>query len=167
VTSISFDPTRDDGAQFLCARTSDNGTPDALDASLEADFLEKIPEVISEMWVVPIMPRNPIPDYELIDIYRFLLTSLNTESIFQESSIICPRVQELNVYRVNLDKVSLLNSLYRASFGINGIVVYLKVEGCDMNKRASMGNTPLAWAGGNGHDGVVKLLLGRHDIDPS
>jgi len=35
-----------------------------------------------------------------------------------------------------------------------------------MNKRVSMGDKPLGWAAGNGYDGVVKLLLGKHDIDP-
>ena len=30
-----------------------------------------------------------------------------------------------------------------------------------------MGNTPLAWAARNGHEEVVKLLLGRDDIDPN
>ena len=28
-----------------------------------------------------------------------------------------------------------------------------------------MGDTPLAWAAGNGHEGAVKVLLGRDDID--
>ena len=30
-----------------------------------------------------------------------------------------------------------------------------------------MGDTPLAWAAGNGHEEVVKILLGRDDIDPN
>ena len=29
-----------------------------------------------------------------------------------------------------------------------------------------MGNTSLVWAAENGHEGVVKVLLGRDDIDP-
>ena len=28
-----------------------------------------------------------------------------------------------------------------------------------------MGDTPLAWAARNGHEGVVKILLARDDID--
>jgi len=30
-----------------------------------------------------------------------------------------------------------------------------------------MGDTPLAWAERYGHKAVVKVLLGRHDIDPN
>ena len=30
-----------------------------------------------------------------------------------------------------------------------------------------MGNTPLAWAVGNGHEAIVKLLLGQDDIAPN
>ena len=30
-----------------------------------------------------------------------------------------------------------------------------------------MRNTPLGWAAGNGHEGVVELLLGRDDVDPN
>ena len=42
----------------------------------------------------------------------------------------------------------------------------VEVEGCDFNQKDNMGDTPLAWAAGNGHEAVVKLLLGRDDIDP-
>ena len=30
-----------------------------------------------------------------------------------------------------------------------------------------MGNTPLGWAAGNGHEGVVEILLCRDDINPN
>ena len=43
----------------------------------------------------------------------------------------------------------------------------VKVEGCDISQNDSMGNPPLAWAAKNGHEGVVKILLGRDDIDPN
>ena len=51
VTSISVGPTRDDIVRFLRIRLSEDETPDAMDESLEADILEKIPGNISEMWV--------------------------------------------------------------------------------------------------------------------
>ena len=35
-----------------------------------------------------------------------------------------------------------------------------------MIQNDSMGNPPLMWAVGKGHEEVVKALLGRRDIDP-
>ena len=49
VTTISVGPTRDDIVRFLRVRLSEDETPDAMDESLEADILEKIPGSISEM----------------------------------------------------------------------------------------------------------------------
>jgi len=49
VTSISMGPTTDDILNFLRVRLSEDETPDAMDESLEADILEKIPGSISEM----------------------------------------------------------------------------------------------------------------------
>ena len=65
VASLSVGPTRDDIVrflrflQYLRARLSEDETPDAMDTSLEADILGKIPESISEMCVVGMMPRIP------------------------------------------------------------------------------------------------------------
>lgn len=59
VTSISVGPARDDIARFLRARLSEDETPDAMDGSLEADILEKIPESVWEKCVVGVMPRIP------------------------------------------------------------------------------------------------------------
>ena len=55
VTTISIGPTRDDIIRFLRVRLSEDETPDAMDESLEADILEKIPGSISEMWVAAVM----------------------------------------------------------------------------------------------------------------
>ena len=49
VTSISLCPTRDDIIGFLRVRLSEDEIPDAMDSSLEAEILEKIPENISDM----------------------------------------------------------------------------------------------------------------------
>jgi len=49
VKSVSLGPTRDDIVRFLRVRLSEDETPDAMDSSLEADILEKIPGSISEM----------------------------------------------------------------------------------------------------------------------
>ena len=57
VASVSVGATRDDIVRFLRVRLSEDETPDAMDSSLEADILEKIPENISEMWVAATIPR--------------------------------------------------------------------------------------------------------------
>ena len=64
---------------------------------------------------------------------------------------------------------SLFSGLHCASiFGIDEIVASLvEVEGCDVNKKDSRGNTSLTWAARRGHEGVVKILLGRDDIKPN
>jgi len=49
VTSISVCPIRADIVHFLCVRLSQDETSDAMDSSLEADILEKIPRSVSEM----------------------------------------------------------------------------------------------------------------------
>ena len=49
VTSVSLGPTKEDIIQFLRVRLSEDETPDAMDSSLEAEILEKIPGSISDM----------------------------------------------------------------------------------------------------------------------
>jgi len=50
-TSVSVSATKDDIRRFLHVRLSVDETPDAMDESLEAEILEKIPENMSEMCV--------------------------------------------------------------------------------------------------------------------
>ena len=50
--SVSVVPPRDDIVRFLRVRLSEDETPDAMDESLEADILEKIPGSMPEMCVV-------------------------------------------------------------------------------------------------------------------
>jgi len=71
-------------------------------------------------------------------------------------------------YDVNLGELSLFSGLHCASmFGIEEIVAGLiDVEGCDINQSDCDGNTPLLWAAWSGHEGVVKILLGRDDVNP-
>ena len=57
VTSLSVGPTRDDISRFLRARLDEDEMPEAMNESLKADILEKIPEIISEMWVAAMMLR--------------------------------------------------------------------------------------------------------------
>jgi len=51
VTSVSITPRRDDIISYLRARLDEDTTPGAMDISLEADILKKIPDDISEMYV--------------------------------------------------------------------------------------------------------------------
>ena len=50
VTSMSISPERDDIATYLHSRLATDTTPDAMDSTLEADILEKVPACISEMY---------------------------------------------------------------------------------------------------------------------
>ena len=58
--SLSVGPSKGDITTYLHARLAEDETPDAMDESLEADILEKIPESISEMCVRAMIPRIPL-----------------------------------------------------------------------------------------------------------
>jgi len=51
VAAISITPRRDDVVGYLRTRLKEDTNPEAMDSSLEADILRKIPEDISEMYV--------------------------------------------------------------------------------------------------------------------
>jgi len=51
VTSVLISPKRDDVIRYLHSRLAADATPDAMDSSLEAEILKKIPGDISEMYV--------------------------------------------------------------------------------------------------------------------
>ena len=51
VTSVSLSPNKEDIIRYLRVRLSEDETPDAMDESLVADILERIPENVSEMYV--------------------------------------------------------------------------------------------------------------------
>ena len=51
VTSVSISPKKDDIIGYLRSRLDEDTIPDAMDSSLEADILKKIPEDIAEMYV--------------------------------------------------------------------------------------------------------------------
>ena len=57
VASISVGPAKDDIIRFLRVRLREDETPDAMDETLEADILEKIPGSIPEMWVTAMVLR--------------------------------------------------------------------------------------------------------------
>ena len=51
VIRICISPKRDDIATYIHSRLATDTTPDAMDSTLEADILKKIPRDISEMYV--------------------------------------------------------------------------------------------------------------------
>jgi len=51
VTTLSISTKTDDIIRYLHSRLEEDTTPDAMDSSLEADILRKIPEDVSEMYV--------------------------------------------------------------------------------------------------------------------
>ena len=75
VISLCIGPNKDDIVEYLRLRLDEDGTPDAMDGSLEADILEKIPENMSEMYVGAILlvipPYNPLINMYL-GFYSFL-----------------------------------------------------------------------------------------------
>ena len=59
VISLSVCPSKGDIIRYLGVRLKEDETPDAMDESLEADILRKIPENISEMYVRAIASGIP------------------------------------------------------------------------------------------------------------
>ena len=60
LATIRITPKRDDVIGYLRARLDNDTNPDAMDSSLEADILKKIPDDISEMYVeVTTLPKLP------------------------------------------------------------------------------------------------------------
>jgi len=58
VTSVSVGPSENDIVGYLRLRLDEDETPEAMNESLEADILEKIPKNMSEMYVT-IVPGTP------------------------------------------------------------------------------------------------------------
>ena len=52
VTSIAIIPHKDDVTEYIRTRLKDDTNPDAMDSTLEADILRKIPEDVSDMYVL-------------------------------------------------------------------------------------------------------------------
>jgi len=59
VKNLCVGPSKDDITTYLRSRLSEDETPDAMDGSLEADILERIPENISQMCVGAMILRIP------------------------------------------------------------------------------------------------------------
>ena len=67
VTTMCIAPQRGDITSYIHSRLDEDTTPDAMDSSLEADILKKIPEGISEMYVKAKTLRELPSSYPLTD----------------------------------------------------------------------------------------------------
>ena len=79
-------PKKEDITEYLRARLDEDTNPEAMDDSLEADIVERIPETISEMYE----EQRHLEALELSAngcASRFLLVSLNIDAILQETTI--------------------------------------------------------------------------------
>ena len=87
VTSLPISTKRDDIIRYLHSRLEDDTTPDAMDSSLEADILKKIPEDVSEMYVETATLLKLPQSFTNKFAFRFLLVSLNIDAILEETTI--------------------------------------------------------------------------------
>ena len=105
---------------------------------------------------------------DLSDQAKLLALKLFDDSNNHMPTKILLRVQKRYWHPSDFDKISLFSGLHYASFfGIVEVVAGLvEMEGCDINQVDRGGSTPLVWAARNGHEGVVKILLSRDDVNP-
>ena len=104
---------------------------------------------------------------ELSDCGRSLALELLKEN-YGEISTRSLLAQVKYFYPGHFNTLSPFSGLHCASFfGIVEVVVGLiELECYDINEGDFRGCGPLAWAARNGHEGVVKILLGRGEINP-
>ena len=69
VTSVPITPRQDDIISYLRSRLDEDTISDAMDSSLEADILKKIPKEISEMYVQTLTLEKLSQSYPLTYIY--------------------------------------------------------------------------------------------------
>ena len=133
------------------------------------------------------LSSHPLPDHQIMPFLeyssRYWGTHANRELSDHARTL---ALQLLNGYENHVSAVSLLKQLLDPSdvgvmtcspcfsglhcasfFGIIELVtVFVNAKRCEINQSDCTDNTPLSWAAMNGHDGVVKQLLEREDVDP-
>ena len=102
------------------------------------------------------------------DVRSLALELLSRYDIHVSSTLLFNRVYHFRDY-IGFVAIPLFIGLHCASyFGIVEVVeALMETEGCDINQQDSLGHTALTWAACNGKEGVVGLLLARHDINPN
>ena len=131
VTSMSISSKRDDIVTYLRSRLATDTTPDAMDSTLEADIMEKIPGDISEMYEGTVVLQKLPKLSANRPVSRFLLVSLNIDAILQETTM-RRRRQKLRA----ITDGSGLESAYGESLG------RIKRQG---GARAGLGMAALMW----------------------
>ena len=133
------------------------------------------------------LSSNSSPDYQIMPFLkyssRYWGTHANREASDHARVL---RLQLLSHYKGHPSAVSLLEQAlptgyttgtdspprfsgihFASFFGMVELVASLiTAQCCGINQRDCAGYTPLSWATYNGHEGVVKLLLSRNDVDP-
>jgi len=106
---------------------------------------------------------------ELSDCAKLLARKLFDDCSSHISTKILLKARKFYYHNFLSNEPHVFSGLHCASiFGIDEIVAGLvEVEGCDINQIDCVYNTPLLWAAWNGHEGVVKILLGRGDVNPN
>ena len=131
VTSLSIGSKRDDIIRYLRTRLAEDTTPDAMDSSLEAEILKKIPEEVSGMYVEAKVPARLPQAHTDGYINRFLLVSLNIDAVLQETTV-HRRRQKLSAMTDGLG----LGDAYGATLG------RIKGQG---GEKARLGMAALMW----------------------
>ena len=108
------------------------------------------------------------PKREISDRAKLLAFKLFGDYSDHISTRILLKEKEGYSYTIDFDKPHLFSGLHCASlFGIVKIVSeMIGTEGCDINQRDCVDNTPLVWAARDGHEQVIEILLKRGDVDP-
>jgi len=107
--------------------------------------------------------------WELSDCAKLLALKLFDDCDNHISTKLLLRAQRRHRWAVDTNKLCRFSGLHCASvFGVVDLVVDLvgAEGGCDINQEDCTGGTSLAWAAWSGHEEVVKMLLGRDDINP-
>jgi ankyrin repeat protein len=94
---------------------------------------------------------------------QLILSFLESQAKLSASSQALMASKSYNGYSQRIPR--LLTPLHIAAyFGLKDITIYLLENGYDPNLQDTHGQTPLSWAAWNGHEAVVKLLIGEHNI---
>ena len=134
------------------------------------------------------LSSHPLPDHQSIPFLeyssRYWGTHANKELSDHARTL---ALELLNRYEDHVSAVSLLRQVFpperfgdistsplfsglhcASFFGIIELVTTLiNAGGFEVNQQDCMGNTPLTWAVLYEHEGVIKLLLEREDVDPN